>query len=83
VTGDRRQELGWCGVGDTARPSSARPQQWDAHFARRVDDWEKIYGDPTLSGAIHQLRRAVALQWFQELACPPTRASSRWGVGQE
>jgi ubiquinone/menaquinone biosynthesis C-methylase UbiE len=73
--------VGWCGAGDTAHPSSARQQQWDAHFAHRVDDWEKIYEDPTLSGAIHQLRRAIALQWFQDLTLPADARVLEVGCG--
>jgi 2-polyprenyl-3-methyl-5-hydroxy-6-metoxy-1,4-benzoquinol methylase len=42
----------------------------DSHFGERADHWRDLYGEETLWGAIHQLRRARALSWIDALGLP-------------
>jgi len=56
-------------------------RRWDAHFARTVDDWVKLYDKQTLSAVIHVLRRAIALQWVGELALPAAERILEVGCG--
>jgi ubiquinone/menaquinone biosynthesis C-methylase UbiE len=56
---------------DTSAPAAAHHQRLvNAHFEDRSGHWRNLYGEATLWGAIHRLRRARALSWIDALALP-------------
>ena len=42
----------------------------DTHFRERADHWRDLYGEETLWGTIHRLRRDRALSWIDALRLP-------------
>jgi 2-polyprenyl-3-methyl-5-hydroxy-6-metoxy-1,4-benzoquinol methylase len=57
-------------LGATAPADDDHQRLVNAHFHARSAHWRDLYGDETLWGAIHRLRRIRALAWIDALALP-------------
>ncbi len=66
---------------DRLPAASEGQRQWDAHFARKVDDWAALYEKQTVSAVVHKLRKAIALRWIDELALPAGEHILEMGCG--
>jgi 2-polyprenyl-3-methyl-5-hydroxy-6-metoxy-1,4-benzoquinol methylase len=56
-------------------------QRINRHFDASAQHWKDLYGSRTLEGVIHRRRRALALQWIQELALPSQSRVLEVGCG--
>jgi 2-polyprenyl-3-methyl-5-hydroxy-6-metoxy-1,4-benzoquinol methylase len=53
--------------GSGSQSASSQAQRVLKHFNAHAGNWEEIYGDATVRGAVIKSRHALALQWIREL----------------